>query len=113
MTKGLIAIRDIRSHYYKYHSKRECLEDIEKELKRLEELEKAFKALSKDDEKAKKLLSKEIEKNRALEIILKEFRFTFDDEEQSVMIDNCYTVIFHNKKKYELLKEVLLWTQKK
>lgn len=81
---------------------------IEKELKRLEELEKAFKALSKDDEKAKKLLSKEIEKNRALEIILKEFRFTFDDEEQSVMIDNCYTVIFHNKKKYELLKEVLL-----
>lgn len=42
---------------------------IEKELKRLEELEKAFVALSKDDEKAKKLLSKEIEKNRVLEII--------------------------------------------
>ena len=40
-----------------------------KELKRLEELEKAFDALSKDDEKAKKELSKEIEKNRALEII--------------------------------------------
>ena len=45
---------------------------------------------------------------QALEIILKEFRFTFDDEEQSVMIDNCYTVIFHNKEKYDLLKEVLL-----
>ncbi len=40
-----------------------------KELKRLEELEKAFDSLSKDDEKAKKLLSKEIENNRAFEII--------------------------------------------
>lgn len=40
MTKGLIAIRDIRSHYYKYHSKRECLEDIEKELKVLELMKK-------------------------------------------------------------------------
>lgn len=49
----------------------EDLDTIEKELKRLEELEKAFKALSKDDEKAKKLLSKEIEKNRALDIIKK------------------------------------------
>lgn len=44
---------------------------IEKSLKRLEELEKAFAALSKDDEKTKKLLSKEIEKNRAFEIIKK------------------------------------------
>ena len=42
---------------------------VEEELKRLEELEKAFDTLSKDDEKAKKLLSKEIEKNRVLEII--------------------------------------------
>lgn len=42
---------------------------IETALKRLEELEKAFAALSKEDEKTKKLLSLEIEKNRALEII--------------------------------------------
>ena len=42
---------------------------IGKALKRLEELEKAFVTLSKDDEKAKKLLSLEIEKNRAFEII--------------------------------------------
>lgn len=40
-------------------------------LKRLEELEKAFVALSKEDEKTKKLLSKEIEKNRVLEFIKK------------------------------------------
>lgn len=33
------------------------------------ELEKAFVALSKEDEKTKKLLSLEIEKNRALDII--------------------------------------------
>ena len=44
---------------------------IEKELKRLEELEKAFETLSKEEEKVMKELSKEIEKNRALEIIKK------------------------------------------
>ena len=59
-----------------------------------------------DAHELKLIVEKEL---RALEIILKEFRFTFDNEEQSVMIDNCYTIIFHNKKKYELLKEVLLW----
>ena len=42
---------------------------IEKDLDRLEKLEKAFDTLSKDDEKAKKLLSLEIEKNRKLQII--------------------------------------------
>ena len=45
------------------------VETIEKDLKRLEELEKAFDALSKEDEKTKKLLSKEIEKNWVLQII--------------------------------------------
>lgn len=45
------------------------LDIIETALKRLEELEKAFHTLSKEDEKTKKLLSLEIEKNRALEII--------------------------------------------
>lgn len=43
------------------------------ELKRLEELEKAFVTLSKDYEKTMKLLSKEIEKNRVLKIIKKYF----------------------------------------
>ena len=36
-----------------------------------ERLEKAFHTLSKDDEKAKKELSKEIEKNRALDVLFK------------------------------------------
>lgn len=40
-------------------------------LKRLEELEKAFDTLSKENEKVMKELSKEIEKNRALETIKK------------------------------------------
>ena len=48
---------------------RDTWEEERKKLKRLEELERAFVSLSKDDEKAKKLLSLEIEKNRALEII--------------------------------------------
>ena len=66
MIKGLEALQEMRK--YGAVMIPNC-EIIEKELKRLEELEKAFVALSKDDEKAKKLLSKEIEKNRAFEII--------------------------------------------
>ena len=42
---------------------------VKSALKRLDELEKAFDSLSKDDEKAKRLLSLEIEKNEVLEII--------------------------------------------
>lgn len=42
---------------------------IIKRLKRLKELEKAFDALSKEDERTKKLLSLEIEKNRVVDII--------------------------------------------
>ena len=49
--------------YYKF------VENFEKRLKRLEDLEKAFVALSKEDEKTKKLLSLEIEKNRVVDII--------------------------------------------
>ncbi len=41
-------------------------------LKRLEELEKAFDTLSKENEKVMKELSKEIEKNRQLQIIEEE-----------------------------------------
>ena len=49
------------------------LDVIEKGLKRLEKLEKAFNRLSKEDEKAKKLLSLEIAKNRKLQIIEEKF----------------------------------------
>lgn len=72
--------------------------NVAKKLKRLEELEKAFDALSKDDEKAKKELSKEIEKNRALEIIKKKLPPLM----RSALLDYC------NKEEYDLLKEVLL-----
>ena len=71
MNKGLEALRKLKNVFevlclYNY---KEMLDTIEKELKRLEELEKAFVALSKDDEKAKKELSKEIERTRTLRII--------------------------------------------
>ena len=46
-------------------------------LERLEELEKAFDSLSKDDEKTKKLLSLEIEKNKKLQIIEEKFDIEF------------------------------------
>ena len=73
MVKGLEALKEhivtLKSLGYTRCEEWLNLILIEKELKRLEELEKAFDALSKDDEKAKKLLSKEIEKNEVLEII--------------------------------------------
>lgn len=59
-----------------YQKKKECVKgnfciwnDIEKELKGKEELEKAFDSLSKEDEKAKKELSKEIDKQSRLKNI--------------------------------------------
>jgi len=72
--KALIRIEDLLNRLYETdvinddHTHETNI--IGKALKRLEELEKAFDALSKDDEKAKKQLSKEIEKNRALEIMI-------------------------------------------
>ena len=59
---------DIDKDLYKIWVNLVC-RTIEKDLDRLEKLEKAFDTLSKDDEKAKKLLSLEIEKNRKLQII--------------------------------------------
>ena len=91
----------------------ECLElkeTIETELKRLEELEKAFDALLKDDEKTKKLLSKEIEKNRAFEIIKEKGNFIsleYDEYNDKYYIyDN--ELYMHNeitKEEFDLLKE--------
>ena len=77
MSKGLEALKSMWLYIDEPTKRQFALQDykvIEKELTRLEELEKAFVALSKDDEKAKKLLSKEIEKNRTLEIINQNFR---------------------------------------
>ena len=70
MNKGLEALGRITgTQSLTMHEQDECLKTIEEELKRLEELEKAFDALSKENEKIMKELSKEIEKNRVLEII--------------------------------------------
>ena len=94
-------------------------EKIEKDLDRLEELEKAFDTLSKDDEKAKKLLSLEIEKNRKLQIIEEKFDIeVFEtkslDGKVKYIIDirpktNKYSNISENsltKEEYDLLKEL-------
>ena len=91
MTKGLEALELLTDSVY--YALIECKDNISTENK--QRYLNAYQTIEKG--------------LKALEIILKEFRFTFDDEEQSVMIDNCYTVIFHNKEKYDLLKEVLLW----
>lgn len=92
---------------------------IKKDLDRLEELEKAFDTLSKDDEEAKKLLSLEIEKNRKLQIIKEKFDIeVFEtkslDGEVKYIIDirpkpNKYSNMSENsltKEEYDLLKEI-------
>lgn len=70
MSKELEALKVL-----KYMNETNCwfefdFSSIESALKRKIELEKAFHSLSKEDEKTKKLLSKEIEKNRTLDIII-------------------------------------------
>lgn len=130
MSKGLEALKDfyiffkqceienkydkqLTNHFLGLHN------IIEQELKRLEELEKAFAALSKDDEKAKKLLSLEIEKNRALEII-KEKKVDVpyiieNPEEKDVIWYNarfmgvlCEGWRMLSQKEWDLLRKVLL-----
>jgi len=89
-------------------------ECIEKELKGKEELEKAFDTLSKEDEKAKKLLSKEIEKNRAFEIIKQKqvsvgVLLVLDNLQQyndyCDMVGGCKKL---TEEEYDLVKEALL-----
>ena len=125
----LEAFKDLRDYTAcnncQYQKTKECergnfciWNDIEKELKGKEELKKAFDSLSKDHEKAMKELSKEIEKNRALEIIkplLKNLRLEQDlDGGYEVMIDVINSdrplVIarLENEEEYNLFKEVLL-----
>lgn len=120
MSKGLEALEELKLdnvNYFIENAKYKVI--IRQELKRLEELEKAFKALSKDDEKAKKLLSLEIEKNRALDTI-KNKRVdvnTLLDFKKRCVKDN-YVIESYNayvgneraltQEEYDLLKEVLL-----
>lgn len=127
MNKGLESLEKLKQYWdNKIPLSRsgglKIVSNIEKELKRLEELEKAFDALSKEDEKAKKLLSKEIEKNRALEIIKRKpkldliyIRYTEDYNDYvmtlniaSYGLENEDVLIYATEKEYELLKEVLL-----
>lgn len=114
MSKGLEALERIINHleYIEEDYKKYAgidLDTIEKELKRLEELEKAFVALSKDDEKAKKLLSKEIEKNRALEIIKRgKILYVYTDSEDKHYLESMYYAKIELKNEdYYLLKKVL------
>lgn len=46
-------------------------------------------------------------KLKALEIIKATWKLSFYDEEQMITIDNCYSITFHNKEEFDLLKEVL------
>ena len=67
--KGLEALDNLKLDNYSFIENAKNRIIIKKELKRLEELEKAFDSLVKENETLGKMLSKEIEKNRALEII--------------------------------------------
>lgn len=50
----------------------------------------------------------ELEKElKALELVKEIWRISFFDEEQRITIDDCYSMIFHDKEKYDLLKEAL------
>ena len=97
------------------------LDVIEKGLKRLEKLEKAFNRLSKENEKTKKLLSLEIEKNRKLQIIeetfdVDVFEMRDSDGKAEYLIDitakpNKHSNMSGNsltKEEYDILKEALL-----
>ena len=111
MNKGLEALKRIRLQGFVFNDRHnpQDLDTIEKELKRLEELEKAFDALSKDDEKAKKLLSKEIEKNRALEIIKETLNLkVYKNKLGQCFLEGINILIPIDQEKYNLLKEVLL-----
>ena len=89
----------------------ELAEPIEKELKELEELRKAFHTLSKENEKVMKELSKEIEKNKALEIIKSKgididlLKYHKDLEHYNFSLRGRFEHL--TQEEYDLLKEVL------
>lgn len=86
-------------------------------LKRLEQLEKAFETLSKNNEKAMKELSKEIAKNRAFEIIKEKgvavgfIQLLINDNLGGVNEYNDFIgdkKLYLTKEEFNLLKEILL-----
>ena len=129
MTSKEALILLLRSHFGDERAKRKVdkyCDEIENQLltdlDRLEELEKAFDTLSKDDEKAKKLLSLEIEKNRKLQIIKEKFDIEVFEmkglgEKVEYIIDirpkpNKHSNMLGNsltKEEYDLLKELRKW----
>lgn len=114
MSKGLDALKELKTILKSLGFTR-CEEwmqliIIEKALERLEELERAFDSLSKENEKVMKELSKEIEKNRGLEII----KNKITNKDSSEVFHTFYEDLkgeFHivlTQKEYDLLKEVCL-----
>lgn len=103
MDKELEALERIRSHNYHELPKRECLRIIEIALKKGIVIEKAFNALSKEHEILMKELSKEIEKNRPLEII-KNYFFVLDYQD-FITLDGRLPK--KCKEKCDLLKEAM------
>ena len=110
MSKGLDSLKEIKEFAKnEWEDERFDFATIEKELKRLEELEKAFHTLSKEDEKAKKLLSKEIEKNRALKIIKEICELkVYKNKLGQCFLEGLNILYAISQDKYNLLKEVLL-----
>lgn len=117
MSKGLEALKVLVMSSTTIFNTKEQIDEsvkiIEKELKRLEELEKAFDSLAKDDEKAKKLLSLEIEKNRALEIVKEKPQATlwlFQHCDKEMEYEDMISLFKEDitKEQFDLLKEVLL-----
>ena len=113
----LEALKDLKVNGWFDNRGRNDIDIIETALKRLEELEKAFDSLIKDDEKAKKLLSLEIEKNRAFEIIEEKrvrmsclMRALEEKWSYEKLVENhkmyCISLNMLTKEEYELLKEV-------
>lgn len=112
-SKGLEALKDLSKMVFIYGGV-EQYKTIEKELKRLEELEKAFDSLSKENEKIMKELSKEIEKNRAFEIVKKyhitQAFFIFNTTYKSYEVNMSFyeDEEIMSEEEYNLVKEVLV-----
>ena len=108
MNKGLEALKNILNNdkvftmSSKEYSKNVSV--IENELKDKEKQDHYIETL---EDRLNNLETTYTRKNKVLEIIKETFKITFDDEEQTITIDDCYSITFHNKKKYDLLKEVL------
>lgn len=107
MSRGLKALEHIGNYHigekkYGYDIKETAIYGIvEKELKDYEEMKHSFNIITCENGDLLKY-------KQALEIIKETFKITFDNEEQTIGIDNVYFLTFNDKTKYDLLKEVLL-----